>query len=127
MTPTDKLIKLWQEASKDLGFSFIASFELEDNGQKIQYTGLIEDFGSDRGMLIFLSENWDTEPFAMVADKNGFGYSCLSAPLPEEKYNQKSFIDILNDWGWSPKDQKPPIWYSGEPCTSSILKKSINF
>jgi hypothetical protein len=118
MTPTERLIKLWQTAANDLLFSFISPFVLEDDCQKIKYAGLIENFGSTKGMLIFLNENWDTQPFAKVAEKNGYGYSCLSEPHPDEKYERDDFIEILNDWGWSPKDKKPPIWYSGEPWTS---------
>ena len=66
-------------------------------------------------MLIFTSENFATEPWASVATKQGFGYSCLGSSY--ESYDRDSFIATLDDWGWAPKNRPPPAWYSGQPWT----------
>ena len=116
MTEFEKIAKSWKVAAADLGFAFISPIELEDEGRKIRYVGLIRDFGSAKGMLIFTSKNLETEPWASVARKCGFGYSCLGGA--NDIYRRETFIDTLDDWGWSPKDRIPPTWYTGKPWTT---------
>jgi len=116
MNSLDHISEAWKAAAIDLGFTFVAPFELEDEGRKIRYVGLVRDFGSENGMLIFVSEAFASEPWAGVAKKNGFGYSCLGQSY--EAYERKLFIETLDDWGWSSKDRPPPSWFTGAPWTT---------
>jgi hypothetical protein len=113
MTASERISKAWEIAAADLGIGFVTPFELEDGGRIIRYVGLVPDFGSDKGMLIFVSADWEPEPWAKVAKKNGFGYSCVGSTY--ESYDREEFIAALDDWQWTPKDRKAPAWYTGMP------------
>ena len=113
MTPSDRISKAWEIAAADLGFAFVSPFELKEEGRTIRYAGLVRDFGSEKGMLIFVSEKFETEPWASAAQKKGFGYSCLGQTY--ESYDKEEFIAALDDWQWIPKDRKAPDWYTGTP------------
>ena len=115
MTRLEEIAAAWKIAAADLGFTFTPLFALEEGGRVIRYAGLVHDFGSEKGILIFTSQNFETEPWASVAAKNGFGYSLLGGV--GSGYDRSSFISILDDWGWSPKDRVAPIWYTGKPWT----------
>jgi hypothetical protein len=112
MNALDRIIESWKQASAELGFTFLSPYRLEN----VEFMGLIPDFGSPKGMLIFYNEDLETDPWAKIAEKYGFGYSCLGCSY--EKYNKELFIDTLNDWRWSPKSEQPPHWYTGEPWSS---------
>jgi len=111
MEMNKQLAESWSKAAKDLGFRFVSPFEIE----QVSFTGLVEGFGSSKGTLIFVNSDEGTSPWASIATKNGYGYSCLSSHY--EEYDRESFIDTLNDWGWSKPDQNPPTWYTGQPWT----------
>ena len=113
MISSDSVTEAWRAAAADPGIAFVGPFELADEERKIRYAGLVRDFGSAKGMLIFVTENWQTEPWASVAQRNGFGYSCLSERYAN--YDRDEFIAALDDWQWTPRDRQPPSWYSGTP------------
>jgi len=115
MTASDRTSAAWKIAAADLGIAFVAPFELEEEGRTICYAGLVRDFGSVAGMLIFVSEKFEAEPWASVAKKNGFGYSCLGSIY--QSYDREEFIAALDDWQWIPKDRPPPPWYTGTPSS----------
>jgi hypothetical protein len=116
MSVPEQIAEAWKVAAADMGFTFVTPFELEEDGRRIAYVGLVPDFGSEKGMLIFVSENFDTEVSARVARNKGFGYSCLSSGY--QSYHREAFIAVLDDWGWSPKDRQPPSWYTGAPWST---------
>ena len=116
MSTPDRIIEAWKDAAVDLGITFITPFALDDDGRRISYLGLLPEFGSENGMLIFVSDASAVELWASTAKKKGFGYSYLSDSYGA--YDRRLFSETLDDWGWSPKDRPPPIWYSGAPWTS---------
>jgi hypothetical protein len=87
---------------------------MNDN-ETIQFAGLVENFGSEKGMLIFCSKSWEVQPYTKAGESQGFGYSCLSVPDDNELYDKQTFIEVLNDWGWCKNEVPPPTWYTGEP------------
>src|SRR5690242_14935810 len=113
MSCSDNVTEAWKVAAADLGIAFVGPFELADEDEKIRYAGLVRDFGSAKGMLIFVSEDWQMEPWASVAQKHGFGYSRLNDRYAT--YDREEFIAALDDWQWTPRDREPPPWYSGTP------------
>lgn len=105
---------VWRQAAEDLGFEFIAPFTLPDGHETLTYLGLVPQFGSPKGMLVILGLHYDRH--IRAAEQHGYGYSCFSEH--SERYDRVSFIDVLNDWGWSGSPDAAPSWYSGEPWTS---------
>lgn len=97
MTTREHTIKVRVEAARDLGFQFIPGFTLQDGADTLTYLGLVREYGSDRGMLVVTER--DYERHVRLADKHGYGYSCMSEHL--EPYDRDSFVDVLNDWGWT--------------------------
>lgn len=115
MEDNEILAKEWMKAAKDLGFSFVSPFKIKHNEEMISFAGLVENFGSEKGMLIFCSKSWRVQAHANAAESQGYGFSCLSVPNDNELYDKQTFIDVLNDWGWCNKGEPPPPWYTGEP------------
>jgi hypothetical protein len=40
----------------------------------------------------------------------GFGYSTLSEPSADRKYDRESFVEMLRDWGWAGPEHLSPSW-----------------
>jgi hypothetical protein len=104
---------VWRQASEDLGFDFIAPFELADSGRTYVFFGLLPQFGGEKGMLVVVG--FDYEEHIRAAQRNGYGWSCLGDG--SEPYDREVFMDVLNDWGWSDPSKKLPYWYTGKPWT----------
>jgi hypothetical protein len=115
MIALEQVQESWRCAGKDLGFDFIAPFELEADGRKACFHGLIRDFGGKNGTLIFASERFDEDlcTLSELAKKNDYFFSCIG--MGYKSYDRKEFIATLDDWGWIPKDRRPPAWYAGTP------------
>lgn len=113
MIPLEQVQESWRVAAKELGFDFIAPFDVEEDGSKTRYHGLVRHFGGENGTLIFASERCDEDlgPFSQLAKKKGFFFSCIG--MVYRSYDRKEFIATLDDWGWIPKDRSPPTWYTG--------------
>ncbi len=48
MMTSEQIAEAWKIAADDLGFTFTAPFELDEEGRKIRYAGLVREFGSDK-------------------------------------------------------------------------------
>ena len=114
MTAREHTTKVWQEAARELGFTFVPGFTLHDGTDTFTYLGLVEGFGSSRGMLVITEQDYD--PHVRAAEKQGYGYSCMSEHT--EPYDRQTFVEVLNDWGWTGSQEHQPPWYTGEPWTS---------
>jgi hypothetical protein len=99
-------VRTWEQAAADLGFRFLAPYTLESEGKRIEYFGHLPDFGSKRGMLVIVGSY--TADQLEAAEKQGFGYSCLSAD--NSPYDRDQFIEMLKDWGWSSTERSAPEW-----------------
>jgi hypothetical protein len=115
MNLVDQMTSVWRQASHDLGFEFVAPFALPDGERTLHYLGLVPQFGTSKGMLVIVGLRADDH--MRVAQQNGYGFSCFHEHF--EPYERDSFIDILNDWGWSRPNAETPSWYTGAPWTLS--------
>jgi hypothetical protein len=115
MATVEDITEPWSEAASELGIHFTGPIWISEDERKICFAGHVRDFGSPKGMLIFTSEKFEVQPWASVAEKNGFGWSRLNSFRGVSDLDV--YTDILNDWGWSGKDM-PPAWYTGKPRSS---------
>ena len=110
----DHITAAWQQASRDLGFEFVAPFALSGGNRTLHYLGLVTQFGSPKGMLVIVGRYQDDH--IRVAQQHGYGYSCFSED--SDPYEPQNFIDVLNDWGWSGSPESAPSWYTEQSWTS---------
>jgi hypothetical protein len=110
MNSREHTTKAWQKAARELGFQFIPGFTLQDGEDTLKYLGLVPKFGSSQGMLIISEKDYDRH--LRIAEAHGYGYSCMGECF--EPYDQESYIDVLNDWGWTGLPGQQPVWYTGK-------------
>jgi len=108
-----KIARAWIEASTDLGLKVITPFsiELHDNEAR-EFIALIEDFGSSKGTLVCLPEEWDDLGYACLAEEHE--YYCSGLYKTYEHYKRESFIETLVDWGWFGDHERKPSWLENE-------------
>jgi hypothetical protein len=101
----------WKLAAAELGVEFVYPLEIEEDGKKTSYHGLIRSFGSANGTLIFASERFDENlgPFSALAKRRGFFFSCISAKA-YKTFDREAFIEALKDWGWFGPASEKPKW-----------------
>ena len=107
---TNRLIKTWQIAAKDLRIEIITPFILKiESGAQIKAEILLKNFGATNGMII--TKDYDQiAPFVDEIVSEGYGFSVLDEPSENEQYVREDFVDILHDWGWSGEKSKKPSW-----------------
>jgi hypothetical protein len=106
-----KVVAAWREAERDLGIRFTSPFILSTtDGERLEFLGLVHDFGRRLGMLISVIE----EPACAVRVPTGddYGRSQLAADYGE--YRRQLFIDTLDDWQFLGPDSERPAWYTGK-------------
>ena len=102
------------EAARDLGIIVESPFTLvARDGTACLYIARVPDFGSSKGTLLCLPDEWDVDGYDEVAEIHGY-YCSGVYPESYRRYSQKEFIATLNDWGWHGVDP-PPSWYAGLP------------
>jgi hypothetical protein len=111
MKTIENVQNAWRTAAHELGFDFIAPYELEADGRTYLYHGFVRDFGGDHGTLFIAHETFN-ESFGdapRVASEAGFFCSQINASV-YGRYQRDVFIEVLSDWGWTRKDKTPPDW-----------------
>jgi hypothetical protein len=113
-TIVSKVIDAWKMAEVDLNIKIeVPYFLTNEDGQVINHTLLVRDFGSKLGTLIFST----TEMFGFDTAKR-YGYYCSALNFDEySNYNRELFIDTLNDWGYFGDNLKRPDWCNDKPWT----------
>ena len=105
-----KLLEFWQEAALDLELQLTTPFcLLLASGDIIEAIFLIKKFGADNGMLIFDTYD-EIASYRNEIIEAGYGFSVLSEPMVNEKYNKEECIELLADWGWSGDVELQPKW-----------------
>lgn len=100
-------------AAGELGFSFEPSFSVVfGDGVSVNTLGLVHQFGSEKGTLLFPRE---AEPTAVTLERlAGLGYY-YSVLFPSyECYDRDLFTATLDDWHWFGLGGAPPEWYTGK-------------
>ena len=70
---------------------------------------LLRNFGAEIG-LILVTDFRSIESIAKELQNIGYGFSTLSEPLENERFDKNSVMEMLYDWGWSGLGE-PPSWY----------------
>jgi len=111
MKTIENVQNAWRTAAHDLGFDFIAPYELEAYGRTFRYHGFVPDLGGVHGTLFFARETFHESigDELRVASDAGFFCSQINASIYGQ-YERDVFIEVLNDWGWMRKDKTPPDW-----------------
>ncbi len=111
MNAKEFTILQWREAAKDLGFEFIAPYQLMDGPQPLLYVGLVAGFGSDRGTLIIDDAEKDRlNKLMLAASDQGFGYSCMTMGFAP--YDRDIMMEVLREWEWCGAAKHAPKWIS---------------
>jgi hypothetical protein len=107
-----RLSQAWITAAGELGIEVVSPFVLATpQGKNIEYTALVKNFGTVKGMLILSSYDMEKRE---IASGSGFGYSCLDSDY-YRRYERRLFVETLNEWGWKGSKSGQPGWY--EECT----------
>ncbi len=111
MKTLENVQNAWRTAAHELGFDFIAPYELEADGRTYLYHGFVPDFGGDHGALFIARETFDGSigDAPRVASEAGFFCSQINAS-EYGRYQRDVFIEVLSDWGWIRKNKTPPDW-----------------
>ncbi len=107
----EKVIVAWKEASEKLKIKIQWPFILiDEEWNNIEYDLLIENFGTKLGTLITSTDNMKkVEKKFKLASQYDYYCSALN-PTNYSKYNEESFIDTLNDWGYYGDKANKPAW-----------------
>lgn len=121
----DRLLAIWREASRDLDLKIDAPFRLVlASGAEVDVRLRLRDFGAVNGMLIVTDFDL-LAPHAKEVVTAGFGYSTLSEPRPDAEYDRESFVEMLEDWGWSGPEPGRPSWYSPARAIGKVSMNSL--
>jgi hypothetical protein len=115
LSSPESLVVAFGEAASILGFAFVPKFSVSfASGTTVQALGLVRDFGSPSGTLLF-SIGSEPAPDNLKAIRDaGYYYSVLNAES-YGRYVERDFVDTLNDWGYYGAPSATPKWYSGKP------------
>ena len=98
-------------AAAELGFSFEPYISLDLGGTGIQTLGLVRNFGSEKGTLLFARDG-SPDP-AIRARLTAEGYFSSELFADYETYERDLFTATLDDWQWFGAESSRPAWYSG--------------
>jgi hypothetical protein len=99
-------------ASATLGFPFEPSFSVTlRDGSVVQSLGLVRNFGSQLGTLLFGAARQPSE--RELRELEAEGYFCSALFESYHAFARQHFEDTLNDWGFYGEAQERPAWYSG--------------
>jgi hypothetical protein len=111
MKPIKEVQGAWRIAAKELGFEFVAPFEIEDGCERVQFHGYVRDFGGSKGAVFLVCESFREEvgrPLSL-ATKKGYFHSQISADV-YRAFDREVFLEVLRDWGWFGAKADRPSW-----------------
>jgi len=107
---TNRLIKIWQIAAKDLDLEIITPFILMlSSGVEIETEFLLKNFGASKGIIV-INEYDKISSYVDDIVNEGYGFSVLDEPFDNEQYSRDDYVEILSDWGWSGDENNKPSW-----------------
>jgi|SRR5689334_17793443 len=106
------IVGAFSEASERLGFEFEPAFTLMlPTGKNINTLGLVHNFGSEAGTLLFFESAAPAEE--IQAEIKAMGYH-LSVLFPSYcTYDEPHFKATLDDWQYFGRESERPTWYTG--------------
>src|SRR5689334_18463920 len=83
MNAVEKAQYAWRVAAKELGFEFVAPFEVQDAGEAVRFHGNVPHFGGPKGAVFLVCETFSEKvgPAVAVAKKTGHFHSLISAEV----------------------------------------------
>ena len=107
----EKAQSAWRTAAKELGFEFVAPFEIRDGDEAVRFHGYVRNFGGPKGAVFIVCETFQEKvgPALLVAKKNGYFHSMISAEV-YRAFDREVFIEVLRDWGWFGAEANCPTW-----------------
>src|SRR5258708_7142672 len=99
MTPSERLIQeSCRLAANDLDLPIVSPFVLMGtDGKTLPFIALFERFGSDRGVLICMADDW----LAKNSIATELGYFCSGLhPNSYSEYDRRLWIESFEEWGW---------------------------
>ena len=110
MSPPETLEDRWRTAAADLSLDIQIPFELIlPSGAKVKARVLLKNFGAENGMLIVSDYDVISDVWEQIVDQ-GYGFSTIDDPSPNEEYNREVIIEVLEDWTWSGPSNEKPVW-----------------
>jgi hypothetical protein len=112
MTSVEQLIQAsCQTAAEDLGVAITSPFVVVDaEGKAHTFLALFKDFGSGKGTLICLADDWLA--LNPVAVKQGYYCSGLH-PASYGRYDRSLWLETFEEWGWRGPKSGRPSWCRG--------------
>jgi hypothetical protein len=96
-----KLANWFAQAGALCGLPVEVDFALLlSNGRKLQSVVRVSSVGAEHGMLIFTDHEAIGGNAAELLSL-GYGYSIMSEPRFDEKFDLELFEEVFTDWGWS--------------------------
>jgi hypothetical protein len=106
------IIDAFTQAAKDLRFAFFPECEITlPNGKVVRALGLVRDFGSKQGMLIFSGESEPKDEDISALFQLGYVSTVLFESY--KCYDSEHFKATLNDWPFFGPQASCPSWYTG--------------
>ena len=106
-----KLSLAWRRAAQELGVRLIAPFELRaDDGKPLSCTGLLLDFGGEKGTVIIGDQ--DPDEAVDVAHEQDY-YVTMMSDSSYGEYDPERFAATLSDWEWYGSPDQVPPWFRG--------------
>ncbi|WP_147292984.1 hypothetical protein [Dyella psychrodurans] len=106
-----KLLSYLETACRELGLQIEIGFVAKTQAGPIRAEARIRRLGGVNGMLIFSDYSQLREHQSELLT-DGYGFSVLDAPLPNETYDLESYIEMFRDWGWAGPEAERPHWMS---------------
>lgn len=109
-----RMAKSWNVAARDLSVEFVSPFIARDSsGLELVCSGWLPHFGGPKGAVILSRDDTSSpgveDEFEFLWEL-GYWASGLS-PYSYERYNRRSFVETLRDWGWYGPEDSRPIWF----------------
>jgi hypothetical protein len=105
----EPLIKAWKIAADELGLDIITHLQMNSENGKVTYPVLVKYFGGKKGTIIARHALFMDYPMPKHKD---YHFSAVNADS-YSKYNRKTFIETLEDWGYYGDEASKPEWYNG--------------
>ena len=103
----------FSEAGERLGFAFEPAFLLTlRSGKAINTLGLVHEFGSKAGTLVFSESSAPSREEQTEIKAMGYYFSLLFPSYAT--YDEALFKETLDDWQYFGPVSNRPIWYTGQ-------------
>ncbi len=110
---THPITSAFAHAAGRLGLSFESTHYVRlAGGAVIKSLGLVRNFGSSIGTLLFCEEQFPSDLEQAELEREGYRCSVLFESY--EVFDEGHFKDTLNDWGFYGSENERPAWYTGK-------------